>query len=232
MIELHGIYQNKHGSTFEVIDRIKKGVYLIKLVGTEYTKNTNRRSIIEQTVRLPYDKIASGVGYIGLKDNKYTVETSDYPREYKLWCNMIARCYSGKYPTYENVTVCKRWLCFINFLEDLPKIENYELWKNNDNKQVALDKDLKQRHADNKIYSLDTVQFVTKNENMKEVGERQGRAIIAIDSDGNETIYKSIADAAKAMGNVSKGTQKTRYHRIQDALNNGVMRYGYYWKYQ
>jgi hypothetical protein len=66
--------------------------------------------------------------------------------------------------------VCKRWLIFANFLEDLPKIENYELWVHGG---YALDKDIKQQGVENKVYSLDTVCFVTQSDNNKEMNSRR-----------------------------------------------------------
>ena len=112
-----------------------------------------------------------GVGCLGEGD--FVTKVNGKPtRNYNLWKNMLTRCYSGNYPTYENVTVCDRWLVYANFLEDLPLIENYELWLNSE-EMISLDKDLKQVGVLNKVYSLDTVKFVTQSENSKEANERR-----------------------------------------------------------
>lgn len=124
-------------------------------------------------VKNPYDKTVFGVACIGEGDFKTTVNGMP-TRSYSLWKDMIRRCYSGEYPTYANVTVCQRWLVYANFLEDLPFIENYEYWLENEKQRIALDKDLKQQGVENKVYSLETVMFVSASENSKEVHERKG----------------------------------------------------------
>ena len=123
-------------------------------------------------VKNPYFTSIYGVACLGEGDFKTTVNGKP-TREYSLWRNMLERCYSGSYPTYENVTVCDRWLVYANFLEDLPLIEGYEMWLNNPNQRIALDKDLKQVGVPNKVYSLETVKFITQSENTKEANERR-----------------------------------------------------------
>ena len=66
--------------------------------------------------------------------------------------------------------MCQRWLCFANFLEDLPLIENYEYWLNNPNQGIALDKDIKGNNS--KVYCLDNCCFVTRSENSREMAIR------------------------------------------------------------
>ena len=124
-------------------------------------------------VKNPYDKTVYGVACIGEGDFKTSVNSKP-TREYQLWLQMLRRCYGGEeqYKTYANVTVCERWLVFANFLEDLPKIENYEYWLDNPNQGIAMDKDLKQQDADFKVYSLETVMFVSASDNSKEVHNR------------------------------------------------------------
>jgi len=77
-------------------------------------------------------------------------------REYKLWQNMLQRCFDEKYkqnyPTYEGVTCSKEWLSMTKFIEDVSQMRGYGLngW--------ALDKDILQKG--NKLYSKDTCCFV------------------------------------------------------------------------
>ena len=91
-------------------------------------------------------------------------------RIYDTWHDMIKRCYSTKYQekrkTYEKCYVCERWLKLSNFVEDINKIDNYELWLDNPNKRIALDKDIK--YKNNKEYSLEKCQFITIEENTKQ----------------------------------------------------------------
>lgn len=124
-------------------------------------------------VKNPYFTSVYGVGCLGEINVKTKVDGVP-TREYGLWREMLNRCYSGKYPSYANVTVCERWLCYANFLEDLPKIENYDWWLENPNQRIAMDKDLKQQGIENKVYSLETVKFISQSENAKEVHNRKG----------------------------------------------------------
>lgn len=154
------------------------------------------------SVHNPYFKSLYGVGCIGVG-----VKTIDgygkITREYRLWEGMLNRCYGNKeeYKSYANVTVCERWLCFANFVEDLPKIENYDLWKDNPNEGIALDKDLKQQDVENKVYSLDTVKFVTKSENSKESsGRTMATKVKAINIESGEVRYfNSIKEASRVL---------------------------------
>lgn len=137
------------------------------------------------SLKNPFHKSVYGVGYLGIMSNGEVPKTSmwgsykrEKVREYQVWQNMIERVYSDNiYFTYENVTVCDRWHNYSLFLEDLPKIKNYEYWKNNPKQKIALNKDMYYTElgiiTDKKIYSLETTRFITDSENMKEVHDRK-----------------------------------------------------------
>ena len=61
-----------------------------------------------------------------------------------------------KNPTYKDVTCCKRWLCFANFLEDFEILKNEYNW--NVDEKLQLDKDI--LHKGDKIYSLENCVLV------------------------------------------------------------------------
>lgn len=151
------------------------------------------------------------VGILGVsKDGSKPKTIDEYgkkTREYGLWHHMLERCYSDKRhekcPTYKDCTVCQRWLVFVNFLEDLPLIENYELWRDNPNSRVSLDKDIKVQG--NKIYSLETCKFVSKSDNSKESVKRCGtltssRKVMAISLTEKKVIIFQSMTQAKKMG--------------------------------
>ena len=110
----------------------------------------------------PFFPSVFGHGYLGIdkegnvpktyesKDGK-TVNTWEYHK----WQSMLKRCFDNKYkdryPTYEGVTCCDRWLCFANFLEDFEILKNEYNW--NVDEKLNLDKDI--LHKGNKIYSLE-----------------------------------------------------------------------------
>lgn len=133
-------------------------------------------------VKNPFHPSVYGVGYLGLDKNGQTpkaTENGKSTREYKLWNHMLERCYSDKYhetrPTYKDCTVAEEWHSFSKFLEDLPKIKNYELWKDNDN--YVLNKDIYYSNlgifTDEKEYSLVTTRFITDSDNSKEMRARR-----------------------------------------------------------
>lgn len=73
---------------------------------------------------------------------------------YKVWVNMLNRCYSDKYqdkrPTYKGCSTCEEWLIFSKFKYWMVKQD----WQGK-----CLDKDL--LFQGNKIYSPETCVFVT-----------------------------------------------------------------------
>jgi len=77
-------------------------------------------------------------------------------KEYKLWINMLQRCFSEEYkqkcPTYQGVACSKEWLSMTKFIEDVSQMNGFGFdgW--------ALDKDILQKG--NKLYSKDTCCFV------------------------------------------------------------------------
>lgn len=55
-----------------------------------------------------------GVGYLGQGTFVSKIGEKHTP-EYADWRSMLVRCYSGRYPSYENCTVCEEWHNFQNF---------------------------------------------------------------------------------------------------------------------
>ena len=169
-------FTSKEGCLFFVKEYINNGDVTVKFMdeyGAEVRTTWQRCK--NGGVKNPYFKSIYGVACLGEGDFKTKVNGRP-TREYNLWKDMLQRCYSNKYhekhETYINVTVCDRWLVYANFLQDLPLIENYELWLNSE-EMISLDKDLKQQGIENKVYSLQTVKFVTQSENVREVHERR-----------------------------------------------------------
>ena len=120
--------------------------------------------ISDKRIKNPNLPTIDGVGYRG----QGICNTTNHPKEYSTWIDMIHRCYNlkyhKKYPTYKDCTVDERWHNFQNFCEDIQYLEGYKEWKENTNKNAwHLDKDIK--IEGNKIYSKDTCMFVTIQEN-------------------------------------------------------------------
>jgi len=103
----------------------------------------------------PNKPIVCGVGYIGL--GKYYSSKDKTPtKSYTVWNSMIERCYSGRYPGYEGVEVCKEWFNYQNFAEW------YSLNSFDKHGKYQLDKDLL---GDSKLYSPETCCLLKDNIN-------------------------------------------------------------------
>ena len=126
-----------------------------------------------------------GVGY------RLNCGHSSHPRAYFLWQGMLKRCYDPKHIRFHlyggaGVSVCKRWLCLDNFVEDMSKIEG---WDKNafENKLLTLDKDIKQLGKKNKVYSVKTCLWVSSKNNST-VQDSQMKKFRAISADGKKFI--------------------------------------------
>ena len=113
-----------------------------------------------------------GVGCRGYGVSYY--DNGAKTREYVLWYYLLSKCYNSKDKEYkyygaQGVTVSNRWLCFEFFYEDLPKIQNYELWKQYPG-VYSLDKDYLQQNVPmhKKVYSLETCIFLSLQDNNAE----------------------------------------------------------------
>lgn len=104
----------------------------------------------------PSNKLVCG---IGVNDRAGEISKSTLTSYiYSRWRSMLYRCYSGKCPGYEGVTVCEEWLTFSNF----------EKWMKEQMKYI----DLSDRQLDkdvlvpgNKVYSRKTCHFVPRRVN-------------------------------------------------------------------
>lgn len=137
---------------------------IIQFVDTGYTTKALYENIKLGKIADPYRKTCYGVGYVGEFKRTYY-----WKQAKQLWRNMLKRCYSEKDSKgYFNkgITVDDRWLCFDNFNEDLPKLENFDLWlegQRDNATKYNLDKDFK--IDGNKVYSREACMFLTESFN-------------------------------------------------------------------
>jgi hypothetical protein len=164
MIEVGETYDSTSYGKFIVLESIKelpRQRYKIKFVDTGYETIVRRFAISVGQVKDPYAKSILGVACLGIataKDNKVL---------YQTWQNMLRRVYDTTRHNWKNyggngVTICDRWLCFEYFLEDIEKIDGYNLeliLSGN----LVLDKDSKDRAR--KLYSVETCTWMSKESN-------------------------------------------------------------------
>lgn len=172
----------------------------------------------------PFHKSVYGVGYLGTDENGQmpkTVINGKKTKEYQTWFSMMTRCYNEKYherqPTYKNCTVCIRWCCYSLFLQDLPFIKNYALWRDNDDYELNKDTYYTELgiKTDCKEYSLETARFIPKQENQQEKQDRVGsgypkQRIVAINiTTGEKVEFESIRECARTLNLDFGATRRT-----------------------
>jgi hypothetical protein len=152
------IMKNKAGFEFVILEN-KGRVCVIKFLESNSIREAHTANVYAGKVKDYYAKTRLGVGYIGeFKKESYHKEAL------QLWSNMMKRCYNPKDEKgyyHKGTTVDARWLCYANFLEDLPKLKGFDKWLNKEN--VNLDKDLIE--PDCNVYSVHTCQFISEFEN-------------------------------------------------------------------
>jgi hypothetical protein len=127
-------------------------------------ENICRREILRGEVKDYYYPSIAGVGYLG-----EDIQQKDYKREYSVWKHMLHRCYNEKCDSYFKygklgVTVCDRWHCFKNFIEDITKIDGYNKTLF-DKGLIQLDKDLKSNTFP-KQYGVLSCTFISTEDNV------------------------------------------------------------------
>lgn len=139
------------------------------------------------------------------KGNKIT-------KEYRLWTNVLARCYDPsyhvKYPTYEGCTVSENFKNFQFFAE----------WCNNQigfgNKGWHLDKDI--LVVGNKEYSENACVFVPKELNLLLVdsGKSKGKYPIGVCYDKSCGMFKAYITKYKVIYNLGRYECPKQAHKV------------------
>lgn len=192
---INAAFTNRLGLEYKIIafdHRTPKGNYWrVQFTNTGYCTVAAMTDIKRGRVKDRLARSVAGVGYYGAGEITYR-STS---RMYRVWHNMINRCYNPKSTEWKHygacgVTVCDRWHCFLDFAHDVPSIPGYdeELFESN---SLHLDKDFKQWKNQSKQYGPDTCVFITPLVNANLI-EREHKAIIAIDPDGQESTWESV----------------------------------------
>lgn len=195
------IKTNRNGSQFVIEDKdIEKSdnkhtYYKIKFLESGYKDSVRSDSIKNGFVKDNLSKSCCGVGMIGY------INTREHWKEYKIWEDMIYRCYSQtdkayKYYGAKGVVVCDRWHRFDFFFKDISKIHGFNQDLFNQGK-LRLDKDI--LSIENKIYSPQTTMWVSDLTNQKrrtaEYNNRNKK--YAIFPDGHTELIVNVTDFCK-----------------------------------
>lgn len=195
------VIENSLGQVYEIVGLLRirgrkpQAVVRFKVSGNTWHKDyqhAERGKILDKDNQAPRTtNLVCGVGV------SFQGAYKNHRRAYRKWDSMISRCYGNRIlGPYKGVTVCKRWLVFRNFLEDLPSLPGYDLFLNG---RCHLDKDL--ISPGNKEYGPEVCCFVTGKANM--LGGTESSAIktrkrVRLVATGEE--YESQTEAALKCG--------------------------------
>ncbi|AMR57297.1 hypothetical protein vB_PsyM_KIL3b_0050 [Pseudomonas phage vB_PsyM_KIL3b] len=164
-------YISNGGHEFVILSQQGKNC-VIQFTNTGWVRKANIDNIKAGKVKDLFEPSVYGVGYYG------EFEKNSYWKQAKqLWQNMHKRCYCEKdlKGYFGEAFVSRDWHCFSNFLSDISKLKNFDLWlkgQNGESLKYNLDKDL--LIAGCKVYSKETCQFVSESEN-KADGATRGK---------------------------------------------------------
>lgn len=195
------IQKNNKGLEFviEGVDKEKSDsdhrYYHIRFLKSGYRDSVRSDSIKKGLVKDNLTESCCGVGKVGY------INTRQHFKEYKIWENMIYRCYSPsdksyKYYGAKGVTVCKRWHRFDQFFEDMFNIPGFDINLFQQNK-LRLDKDI--LSSENKVYSPETTMWVSELENQKQRALEYNMRYkkYAIHPDGHIELITNVTDFCK-----------------------------------
>ena len=161
--------KNKQGEVYEIIARNDK-ILTVRFLATGTVKTAYNSNLSGGKIKDEYALNVYGKGCYGNPDKSSTY----YKRAYYLWMNMLKRCYStiDKRGYQGRTIVDARWLCFENFLVDLPQLINFDRWMAKE--KYELDKDV---IGDGSVYSKHTCQFLDEltNKSLGKLGKVQHR---------------------------------------------------------
>lgn len=153
---------------------------IIEFIDTGYNKISRIDHIISGNVKDDTISSVYKVANYGNIDQDY----KEIKKFYNIWNGMIARCYNQNHKAYKSygkkgVTVCRRWLLFENFLNDIKYLPNYDKFLQYPN-IYELDKDYLQQNIpiENRIYSPETCMFITKADNLQLALNENNRKIV------------------------------------------------------
>lgn len=205
-MNIGSIYQT-HNCGSVVVLGINKDKASVRFLNTGTVKEFRACWIETGCIRDPYAKLVCGVACTGNIKTK-----GHYKPYYSVWHDMINRCYNKnnkRYNAYKNVEVCEEWLVFENFYNTCKSVDGFNEKTFLDG-LIVLDKDIKQRYIDKKVYSPETCLWVSKEQNNK-IQDGQQKKFFGLSPSGTLYIDSNINEFSRKH-NIPR-------QRIQDALH-------------
>lgn len=215
------IMTNNHGEVYEVVaykgrNKHAQHTYSIKFLKSGWLKEEVALcNMCKGSVRDRYAPSVFGIGCLG------NAKKSENRHAYNMWTSMLERCYCADSKNYQwygakGVTVCDRWLCFENFVKDIPILPGYNK-RLFDAGLIKLDKDsLSDPRL--RIYSPETCQFVTHSDNMNEAftryNQEKSRKVVVF-PDGHQELVSNLSKFCR--------THDLCYRNVYHRLNNDLV---------
>lgn len=196
------IHETNSNGNLEIVEYKSQKSVLVEFTDTKCRIHTYASQIRSGSVKDKMKPSVHGVGYFG--EGKYIASKSgSRTSQYGTWVNMISRCYSGRFPTYDDCSVHPDWHDFQVFAKWYD--ENHP----NDGCDYDLDKDIKV-HG-NRVYSADTCLFVTPFENMASVRSRFG---VFISPDGEVVNVYNFAEFGRDNNLDPSGLSRVQHGKL------------------
>ena len=149
----------------EYMEKPRNHLVKVKFIDTGYIGIYHIYACQNGSMKDPYFRSVCSIGYLG----------HHYPNidklVYKIWNDMISRCYNPKEFSYKSygalgVRVCNRWHSYSNFADDIVNLPGYNDWIA-DPKNIQFDKDYFQQNVptSRKVYSPRTCCFLPRVDN-------------------------------------------------------------------
>lgn len=181
-IDFNKVYHSNNYGDFIILKEVdpvnSKRMILVKFLNSDEL-NPEHIGVYELSTALkgeikdPYLKNICGVACIG--NAKSTINGS-IDKRYRVWSDMISRCYNVNYTPYKShgacgVTVCLQWHCYEYFLCDVVNLPGYQEWINCSQGEYELDKDILQQNIpiNMRVYSPTTCMFVPSYKNAQTI---------------------------------------------------------------
>ena len=179
------IMSSNNSGNFIILEYIDAYNVKIKFLQTGTIVVAELGNLKKGHVKDPYYPSVYNIGYFGIGPYNSRDKNGKQTRCYKIWKEMIGRCYCSKVSEYNNyggngVTVCKEWLNF----------QNYAKWyyDNCYNESFVVDKDFLVKG--NKIYGPNYCCFIPKEINIAitKRAQKRGNTPIGVRIKNNKII--------------------------------------------
>ena len=155
-MKIGDLITSKNHGDFMVMEKIPINRVLCRFISTGYETTAQWNNAVRGLVMDRMMPKVYGIGYIGGVEYKSSTSSGN-TKAYDAWRGILGRCYDSRiqerHPSYIGCKICKEWHNFQTFAKWF--YDNYQ-------EGLDIDKDIL---GCGKLYSPDTCQFITRQEN-------------------------------------------------------------------